>query len=120
VVTSSVIDELGWPRKKAAVTMGAIIALVGLWPALDINALGAYDELTGKVMLPLGALGIAIVVGWVMKNPVDELVIGSSERMRTFFHGWLWILRVGAPVLLALVLWYTIPEAVRAFADLLG
>jgi neurotransmitter:Na+ symporter, NSS family len=120
VVTSSVIDELGWPRKKAAVTMGAIIALVGIWPALDINALGAYDELTGKVMLPLGALGIAIVVGWVMKNPVDELVIGSSERMRTFFHGWLWILRVAAPVLLALVLWYTIPEAVRAFADLLG
>jgi neurotransmitter:Na+ symporter, NSS family len=120
VVTSSVIDELGWPRKKAAVTMGAIIALVGLWPALDINALGAYDELTGKVMLPLGALGIAVVVGWVMKNPVDELVIGSSERMRTFFRGWLWILRVGAPVLLALVLWYTIPEAFRAFADLLG
>jgi neurotransmitter:Na+ symporter, NSS family len=120
VVTSSIIDELGWPRKKAAVTMGAIIALVGIWPALDINALGAYDELTGKVMLPLGALGIAIVVGWVMKNPVDELVIGSSERMRTFFHGWLWILRVAAPVLLALVLWYTIPEAVRAFADLLG
>jgi neurotransmitter:Na+ symporter, NSS family len=120
VVTSSVIDELGWPRKKAAVTMGAIIALVGLWPALDINALGAYDELTGKVMLPLGALGIAVVAGWVMKNPVDELVIGSSERMRTFFHGWLWILRVVAPVLLVLVLWYTIPEAVRAFADLLG
>lgn len=118
VVTSSVIDEFGWPRKKAAVTTGIVIAIFGLWPALDLDALGAYDELTGKVMLPLGALGIAIVVGWVMKNPIGELVIGSSERMRTFFTGWLWMLRVVAPILLGLVLWTTVPDAVQAIGGL--
>jgi neurotransmitter:Na+ symporter, NSS family len=119
VVTSSVIDELGWPRKKAAVTMGVIIALVGLWPALSLDALGAYDDLTGKVMLPFGALGMAIVVGWVMKNPIDELLVGSSDRLRPFFRAWLWTLRVVAPVLLAVVLWSTVPEAFQSFAGLL-
>jgi neurotransmitter:Na+ symporter, NSS family len=119
VVTSSVIDEFGWPRKKAAVVMGVIIAIVGLWPAMSLDALGAYDGLTGNVMLPLGALGIAILVGWVMTNPIDELVIGSSERLRPFFKGWLWMLRVVAPVLLVLVLWSTVPAAFEALTALL-
>jgi neurotransmitter:Na+ symporter, NSS family len=118
VVTSSIIDEFGWTRKKAAVTMGALIALVGLWPAMSLDALGAYDGLTGNVLLPLGALGIALLVGWVMKNPIDELVVGSSERLRPFFKGWLWILRVVAPLLLALVLWSTVPGAFEAIAAL--
>jgi neurotransmitter:Na+ symporter, NSS family len=118
VVTSTIIDEMRWPRKKAAVIMGVLIAIVGLWPAMSLEALGAFDELTGKVMLPLGALGIALLVGWVMKNPIDELVIGSSERMRGFFRGWLWTLRILAPVLLAFVLWITVPDAVTAIASL--
>ncbi len=120
VVTSSVIDEFGWNRKKAAVGMGAVIAVVGLWSALDLNALGAYDSFTGNVLLPLGALAIALLVGWVMKNPIDELVVGSSERMRGFYKGWLWMLRVVAPVLLLVVLWSTVPQAVAAIAGLLG
>ncbi len=119
VVTSSVIDELGWPRKKAAVTMGVIIAITGLWPALNLDALGAYDELTGKVMLPLGALGMALVVGWVMHKPIDELAIGSTPRLRPVFVAWLWMLRIGAPILLVLVLWQTVPEAFQTFASLL-
>jgi neurotransmitter:Na+ symporter, NSS family len=118
VVTSSVIDEFGWPRKKAAVTMGSIIAFVGLWPALSLDALGAFDALTGQVMLPLGALAIALLVGWVMRNPIDEIVIGSSDRLRPFFKGWLWMLRVVAPLLLALVLWHTVPAAITEIGAL--
>jgi NSS family neurotransmitter:Na+ symporter len=120
VVTSSVIDEFGWDRKKAAIGMGALIAVVGIWPALDLNALGAYDSFTGNVLLPLGALAIALLVGWVMKNPIDELVLGSGERMRGFYKGWLWMLRIVAPALLLIVLWSTVPQAVAAIADLLG
>lgn len=120
VVTSSVIDEFGWSRKKAAIGMGTTIAIVGIWPALDLNALGAYDSFTGNVLLPLGALAIALLVGWVMKNPIDELVRGSSESMRGFYRGWLWMLRVVAPILLLVVLWSTVPQAIAAIAALLG
>jgi neurotransmitter:Na+ symporter, NSS family len=118
VVTSSVIDEFGWNRKKAAVSMGVLIAAFGLWPALSLDALGAYDEITGKVMLPLGALGIALLVGWVMRNPIDELLVGSSDRLRGVFKAWVWMLRIVAPALLALVLWSTVPEAVQAIGAL--
>ncbi len=118
VVTSSVIDEFGWSRKKAAIGMGVVIALVGIWPALDLDALGAYDSFTGNVLLPLGALAIAILVGWVMKDPVDELVRGSSEKMRGFYNGWIWVLRLAAPAILLVVLWSTVPQAFAAIAAL--
>lgn len=120
VVTSSVIDEFGWERKKAAMGMGTVIALFGLWPAMDLAALDAYDSFTGNVMLPLGALAIAVLVGWVMKNPIDELVKGSSPRYRGLYTGWLWMLRIVAPVLLVVVLWNTVPNAVASIRTLLG
>lgn len=120
VVTSSMIDEFGWARKKAAIATGVAIAVVGLWPAMDLNALDAYDQVTGNVMLPLGALGLAIVVGWVMKNPIDEIAIGSGERMRTFFKGWIWMLRFVAPIALVVVLWSTVPLALASIRNLLG
>lgn len=119
VVTSSMIDEFGWKRKKAAIATGIAIAIVGLWPALNLNALDAYDQITGNVMLPLGALGLAVVVGWVMKNPVDEIAIGSGPGARGFFKGWIWMLRFVAPLALVLVLWSTVPGAVRSIATLL-
>lgn len=120
VVTSSMIDEFGWARKKAAVLMGLAIAVVGLWPALNLNALDSYDQVTGNVMLPLGALGLAIVVGWVMKNPLDEIAIGSSGRSSPFLKGWIWTLRVIAPVALAVVLWSTVPLALASIRTLFG
>ena len=120
VVTSSMIDEFGWARKKAAVVTGLVITFVGIWPALNLNALNAYDQVTGNVMLPLGALGLAIVVGWVMRNPLEELAIGSSGRTRGLHKAWLWMLRVVAPVLLIVVLWSTVPGALRAVGDLFG
>lgn len=120
VVTSSVIDEFGWSRKKAAIGMGAVIAIFGIWPALDLNALDAYDSLTGNVFLPLGALAMALLVGWVMKNPIDELVRGSSDRFGGLYTGWLWMLRVVAPLLLLVVLWSTVPRALDAIRTLLA
>ena len=120
VVTSSMIDEFGWARKKAAVLMGITIAVVGIWPALDLGALDAYDQITGNVMLPLGALGLAVVVGWVMKDPIEEIGIGSGTRMRGLFKGWIWMLRVVAPIALVVVLWSTVPQALRAVAALFG
>ena len=114
VVTSSVIDEFGWSRKKAAIVAGSLIAVAGLWPALNTDALGAYDSFTGNVMLPLGAVAIALLVGWVMKNPVDEILRGTTTKKRWIFTGWIWMLRVVAPITLVVVLWSTVPDAIDA------
>ncbi|MGH7475201.1 MAG: sodium-dependent transporter [Longimicrobiales bacterium] len=114
VVTSSVIDEWKIPRKQAALWMGVAITLLGIWPALDLDALGAFDAVASSVFLPLGGLFLAIFVGWVMHQPVDEVAEAASPGLRRIIPAWYWTIRVVAPVLLVVVLIYTVPTAIDA------
>ena len=117
VVTSSIIDEWKVSRKSAAVGVGSVIAILGLLPAMNIDALGAMDAVASEVFLPLGGLGMAIFVGWRMKDPMDELLEGSTASLRPLLTVWIWLLRVFVPVMLLIVLWQTVPTgwaAVRA------
>jgi neurotransmitter:Na+ symporter, NSS family len=120
VVTASVIDEWGISRRKAAVGTGTLIAIIGLWPAVNTDALGAYDALTGFVFLPAGALAMAVFVGWVMRNPIDELSSSTGPRMRPFLVAWLWVMRIIAPVLLVVVLYNSVPGVWSEIAALFG
>lgn len=121
VVTSSIIDEKGVSRRTAAIGAGVIIGLLGLWPATNLDALNAMDVVAGQVFLPLGGLAVAIFVGWVMKDPLEEVMQGMRPSARPWMVAWRWLLRIAAPVFLVLVLWTTVPagwEAVRAlFGD---
>lgn len=110
VVTASLIDEWRLPRKVAAVAAGSAIALIGFWPALDLAALDAMDAFSANVLLPAGALAMALFVGWLMRNPIAEVAANTSPGLRPFLTGWLWILRLLAPVLLAVVLYTSIPD----------
>ncbi|RMH20159.1 MAG: sodium-dependent transporter, partial [Gemmatimonadetes bacterium] len=78
VVVSSVIDELGWDRKKATWIIAAGIALLGLLPAFNIQWLVQMNSIAGELFLAIGAFLTAIVVGWFMKDPVSELAEGAS------------------------------------------
>lgn len=120
VVTSSIIDEWGLPRRSAAVGAGVLILLLGLVPATNIDALGAMDAVASEVFLPLGGLGMAIFVGWLVTNPMGELLEGSSPRIRPWLSIWLWLLRVLAPVMLLIVLWQTVPTGWAAVTALFG
>lgn len=120
VVTSSIIDEWKMPRKKAAVLAGSIITLIGLWPAADLNALGFLDSLTSAIFLPLGALTMAILVGWIVKNPLEEVTRSAGEGTRTLMVAWLWVLRVVAPVLLVFVLYSSVGQVWDAARSLFG
>ncbi|HEX7119228.1 MAG TPA: sodium-dependent transporter [Longimicrobiales bacterium] len=120
VVTSALIDEWRIPRKKAAVGAGIVITLLGLWPAADIDALGALDAVANYVLLPLGALALAIFVGWLLKNPIDEVAEGVGERFRPVLKVWLWLLRIVAPALLILVLRSNFAATAEALGALFG
>jgi neurotransmitter:Na+ symporter, NSS family len=118
VVTSSVIDEFRINRPIAAIAAGALITLLGLLPASDLDILGAFDGVASEVLLPLGGLLMAILVGWRLPDALDRVGRGASPRVQRLLVGWQWTLRIAVPPLLVLVLYYNIPEAFGAIRAL--
>jgi neurotransmitter:Na+ symporter, NSS family len=122
VVVSASIDSLGWTRMKAALLCGGAITVIGIPTALDLNWLTIYDSVTGKVFLVLGALLLSVFVGWRMADPEGEVRQGA-ERV-TWLPLWRAWLRYVIPVVLALILFRTVPSAIEeiggAVRDLRG
>jgi len=110
VVVSSAMDRLGWPRPLAAAVFGGATAALGLPAAVSLNVLGWMDKLAGNLFLVAGGLGLALFVGWAMRDPMTEVRRGA-EGVRWFFL-WRWLLRIPVPAALALVLYQFLRELV--------
>lgn len=78
VVTSWMVDEYNWNRKKAAVLLGFLIFLIGIPASLSFGVLEHFtigdmiffeflDFLQESIILPLGALLTALFAGYVWK-----------------------------------------------------
>jgi neurotransmitter:Na+ symporter, NSS family len=121
VVVASVIDEWHLDRRRAALVAGGVIAVLGIGPAMSLDILGALDAVASEVFLPLGGLALALLVGWGPPSRRIEMFIeGSSPAIRSLMNGWLWTLRVAVPPFLVIVLYQTIPSAIRAVAAIGG
>jgi NSS family neurotransmitter:Na+ symporter len=121
VVVSSVIDEWKLDRRKAAIGAGVLIALLGILPAGNIDLLGAMDAIASEVLLPLGGLGLALLVGWgPPSRNLEAFAEGASPGVRALLGGWLWTLRIAVPPLLVVVLYRTIPAGWAALRALGG
>ncbi len=113
-IVSYAEDRWHMRRKVGCVVFGFLAWLIGLASVLSFNRwqdvipLGMFDTFAGKtvfdlidyftanVMMPLGAILIALFVGWRMQpNVLDsELSFGSPWLFRT----WIWTIRVVAPL----------------------
>jgi NSS family neurotransmitter:Na+ symporter len=121
VVVSTVIDESKIDRRKASITMGIVIALLGILPASNINILGAMDAVASEVFLPLGGLFLALLVGWGPPSKrIEMFAEGASPGIRSIMVGWLWTLRVVVPPLLVVVLTRTVPAGINAIRAIGG
>ena len=118
VVVSSAIDVLSWPRKRAALVAGGVIALLGIPAALNTEVLGLMDQIAGNVFLVLGGLLLAIFVGWVMDDPIAQVSEGAEDV--AWFGVWRALLRYVVPILLAFVLVGSLQKAVEAIRGLSG
>jgi NSS family neurotransmitter:Na+ symporter len=118
VVVSAIIDNLGWPRRKAAWTLGLLITAAGIPSALDINILGLVDQIAGNLILVVGALSLSIFVGWVMPDPIGEVRKGA-ENVR-WLTIWYTFLRFVVPPLLLMVLYFTTTATWNTIAGLFG
>lgn len=115
VVTASIIDEFRIPRKQAALGAGVVIALLGILPAMDTDLLGLMDKVAGELFLVIGTLGIALFAGWVMKDQArDELTQGASPFWAGQVPRILLVLKYFVPVMVAVVLYFSVVETVEA------
>ena len=107
-------DRWHMRRKVGCVVFGFLAWLIGLASIFsfnlwrDVTPLGMFDVFadktifdlidyfTANVMMPLGAILIALFVGWRMQPELieRELSFGSSWLFKT----WLWTIRVIAPL----------------------
>lgn len=114
VVTAWLIDEKGWPRKKAAALMGLIMFIVGLpaalgynvlsgvsFPILGTDILDTYDWFANSVFLPLGGFFAAIFTGYIWGT--NKAINEANKGKTSLSIGTLWrfLIRYIVPLLIA-------------------
>jgi len=123
VVVAYIIDEWKWARQKATLVIAGVIFLVGVSASLSIGPwssfhilpnMGIFDTLdfiSGKILLPLGGMLLAIFLGWVwgIKNAIKET---TNDGKLTFPLATVWtvLIKYIAPVAIAVVFF----EGIRA------
>ena len=107
-------DRWHMKRTTACVVFGFLGWAIGIASVLSFNAwndvtpLAMFDVFEGKtiydlidyftanIMMPVGAILIALFVGWRMKPETIEGDLSFSHPL--LFKTWLWIMRVVAPI----------------------
>lgn len=79
VPVSSLIDRFGWSRGRAVWLCVAVIAVLGLPPALNVAALERMDAIFGGVMLLSGGLAMALLLGWQAPARFHADLLGSGS-----------------------------------------
>jgi len=125
VVASYFIDQKGWSRPRATLTLGTAIFAAGMLAALSLGAssglsswaplgarnagvFGTVDYLVSNWLLPVGGFFTAVYAGWFLSSVLtrDELEKGTGPFR---LHGlWKLLLRVLCPVAIAWILFAVI------------
>jgi NSS family neurotransmitter:Na+ symporter len=115
IIVASLAKGVEEKRRKMSWGMGALIFVAGIPSALsfgvlrDVTVFGktffdAADFLVSNVLMPLGALLIAVFVPLKMKREVLLAELQADNPLgRRLFAGWLLMLRYVAPVAIVVV-----------------
>ena len=110
VGTASFIDEFRLSRKTATLVAGGGAAIIGIFPAMSQDILGHMDKISGELLVIFGALGMALLGGWVMKDPQAELAAGAAPWARRLIPALLFLIRYLIPVFLLIILALSLAE----------
>lgn len=119
VVVAYLIDQRGWQRKRAALSVGVLAFLLGVPSALgngysqriggiiDVLFSGFLDRmdlLFGQILLVVGALFICLFVGWKwgIHNALQEIRV-SNPGFR-LASAWSFLIRFACPAAIGLIL----------------
>jgi NSS family neurotransmitter:Na+ symporter len=113
VPTAYFMRVLGWSRFATSVVMGSIMFVMGIavslgfgiWsgvtPIGDRNILDSMDYIASNILLPLGGLSMALLVGWYYKK---SAALESTDLTSSPIGGaWYMIVKWIAPILIILI-----------------
>jgi len=116
VVSSYAIDELGWSRHRATLTMGGAITVFGVLNALSLGGnetlttfnplgrastagvFGSMDYLASNWMLPVGGFLIALFAGWLLSPQTTRDELKHGQGAMPMYRPWLFLIRFVAPL----------------------
>ena len=116
------VEEYNAKRGRVAITLGSACWLLGIGSVLsfsvwaDFHIVGGLtffdfvDYVSGKILLPLGGLLIALFAGWVLTKDIvrDQLAFSAPWQ----WSAWTFTIRYVAPIGVLVVFAYTIYESV--------
>ncbi|MCB4427241.1 sodium-dependent transporter [Synechococcus sp. MU1643] len=79
VPVACLIDRLGWSRSRAVWVSTALIFVAGLPAATSMEVLGWMDSIFGGLLLILGGLLLALLIGWVLPSRFQEELSHSGS-----------------------------------------
>ena len=110
VLASYVIDEFGVDRVPAAAGLGVAVFLLGVPVTVDLVFLDLLDLFADSILLVLGALLLALFVGWA----IPEVARAELERGIGDLGGlgdiWIWVVRVPIVIVVFVSLYLGVVE----------
>lgn len=97
-------DEKRWNRKKAALLVGAIALVLGIPSAISGKFLGTMNFIWGNISLSIGALFVAIFVGYVWKTSKALMEISKGSEKFRFAGFWIISLKFIIPISILVIL----------------
>ena len=113
VPVASLMDRLNWSRTKATWLSAAVIFVVGLPAATNLQVLGAMDDLFGGVLLIAGGLLIAVLMGWVVPQTFLADLKDSTVTKAATSGLILFFLRWVSPVVISVGLLISVVDLIR-------
>ena len=118
------VERYNAKRPRVAITIGASCWLLGIGSVLSFNVWADFhivgglnffdfvDYVSGKIMLPLGGLLIALFAGWALTKDVvrEQLAFSADWQWRL----WTVTIRFAAPIGVVVVFAYAIYESIAA------
>lgn len=115
VVTAFISERFSLSRPKSVWIVTAFCSVLGILSSLSLSfpealslfkmtAFDFFDNLTAKIMLPLGGFFISIFTGWYLDRKVikEELTNGGSLKTR-IYRPFIFIVRFIAPIAIFLI-----------------
>ncbi|MCP3919707.1 MAG: hypothetical protein GY711_29590 [bacterium] len=105
VVVSHLVDEHGLERHAATAVAGAAALALGLACAEWEQAFDLLDDLTTRLLLPLGGLVLSLAVGWLVVREDREIAFVHLGAVgKRLASGWTMLLRYVTPCAVLAVL----------------